>query len=451
MNRPTDQNEKSKSRPIEALDEKSFIALYNLGKTIRLQSGQTLFREGDRDGNVYVVLKGALDAVRAGGESGLGGRFVYRENDWIGEMTFFPRPMRTSTVSAIEPSTVLAFDDAAFAGIEPRVQVLALRKMNDLAVRHGEHLAAECARASKISRYCREFIHDSHDEKNKLYEKSDMLYAIIKSIPQLPVYTTKLIQMLLNDNASVREVTELAKEDPSLVSEILKTINSSYYNLQRRVSDLQYAVMYMGFFQVYQIVISDGMRKIMPNTPEFMGIHHHSVIISHLAFEICQLCDKRSASVMSTISLLHDIGKSVILLIKAKNPKLAFFVEMLDAPKVGAMLLKEWNIPESVCETVRCQNYPVYRPPSELPQDYLKSIAFLYMAHVCHDYFQGETDSSLKHPFIEEYLRLLGVSGTTMQDFIDRHVISNLKLKMNTFPKHVQSFLSKKIELNHPR
>ncbi|NTU48105.1 MAG: HDOD domain-containing protein, partial [Syntrophobacteraceae bacterium] len=349
------------------------------------------------------------------------------------------------------PSTVLAFDDAAFAGIDPRVQVFALRRMNDLTTMHGDRLAKESARASQISAYYREYIHDSIHEKSKLYEKSDMLYAIIKSVPQLPVYTTRLIHMLLNDSASVREVTELAKEDPSLVSEILKTINSSYYNLKRKVSDLQYAIMYMGFFQVYQIVISDGMRKMMPNTPEFMGIHHHSVIISHLAFEICQLCDKRSSSIMSTISLLHDIGKSVILLIKAKNPKLAFFVEMLDAPKVGAMLLKEWNIPESVCETVRCQNYPIYRPPSELPPEYLKSIAFLYMAHVCHDYFQGETESFLKHPFIDEYLALLSVSGCNIEEFIARYVISNLKLKMSTFPQHVQSFLSKKIELNLPR
>ncbi len=450
MNRPADQTRKSKSKPVEALDEKGFIALYNLGETIRLHSGQALFREGDRDANVYLVLKGALEAVKAG-ESGLGGGFVYRENDWIGEMTFFPRPTRTSTVSAMGHCTVLAFDEAAFAGIDPNVQVYALRRMNDLTVRHGERLAADCARALKISQHYRDHIHDSDYEKHKLYEKSDMLYAIIKSVPQLPVYTTRLIHMLLNDSASVREVTELAKEDPSLVSEILKTINSSYYNLQRRVSDLQYAVMYMGFFQVYQIVISDGMRKIMPNTPEFMGIHYHSVIISHLAFEICQLCDKRSASVMSTISLLHDIGKSVILLIKAKNPKLAFFVEMLDAPMVGAMLLKEWNIPESVCETVRCQDYPVYRPPSELPQDYLKSIAFLYMAHVCHDQFQGETDSSVKHPFIDDYLQLLGVTGISIQEFIDRHVISNLRLKMNTFPQHVQGFLSKRIEINRPR
>lgn len=449
MKRPVDQTEKSKSKPVEALDEESFIALYNLGRVIRLRSGQTLFRKGDRDGSVYLVLKGSLEAANAA-ERGEARGVVYRENDWIGEMTFFPRPTRTSSVSAVEPSTVLAFDDAAFAGIEPRVQLFALRRMNDLTVRHRDRLASECARASKIGRYYRSYIQDSSCERNKLYEKSDMLYAIIKSVPQLPVYTTRLIQMLLNDSASVREVTELAKEDPSLASEILKTINSSYYSLQRRVSDLQYAVMYMGFFQVYQIVVSDGMRKVMPDTPDFMGIHHHSVIISHLAFEICQLCDKRSSSVMSTISLLHDIGKSVIHLIKAKNPKLVFFVEMLDAPEVGAMLLKEWNIPESVYQTVRCQNYPVYQPPSELPQDYLKSIAFLYMAHVCHDYFQGETDTSLKHPFIDEYLRLLGVSGISIQDFIDRHVVNNLKLKMNTFPRHVQGFLSKKIELNRP-
>jgi HD-like signal output (HDOD) protein len=209
--------------------------------------------------------------------------------------------------------------------------------------------------------------------------------------------------------------------------------------------------MYMGFYQVYQIVMSNGMRKVMPNTPEFMGIHHHSVIISHLVFEICQLCDKRSASILSTIALLHDIGKSVILLIKAKNPKLAFFVDMLDAPKIGAMLLKEWNIPESVCETVRCQYYPSYKPPSELPSEHMKNISFLYLAHACHDYMQGESDRILKHPFIDDYVALLNVSGCPIEEFIEKYVLSNLKLKMHTFPAHVRNFLSKKIDLNLPK
>lgn len=449
MHRHTDDREAGGER-MDGLQEKDLLVLYNLGKTIRLQKDEVLFREGEADETCYLVLKGALAVEKSGAAKGESG-FKYLENDWIGETRFFPAAKKISTVTAAEPSTVLAFDKVAFSNFDPRLQVFALKCMNNLSLSRMEGLFHCCRQAVRIADYYRSYIHDSIQESAKHYEKSDMLYAIIKSVPKLPVYTTRLVGMLLSETASAKEVTDLAKEDPSLVSEILKTINSSYYNLKRKVSDLQYAIMYLGFFQVYQIVISDGMRKVMPNTPEFMGIHHHSVIISHLAFEICQLSDKRSASITSTIALLHDIGKSVIMLIKAKNPKLAFFVEMLDTPTVGAMLLREWNIPEVVCETVRYQHSPSYQPPSGLPAEHMRNITYLYLAHVCHDYFQGEANASVRHPFINEYVRLVNVSGNTIEGFIEKYLIPNLKLKMHTFPKHVQSFLSKKIEFNIPR
>lgn len=449
MNRPPNHPETEK-KSIASLDEKDFIDLYNLGQTMRLKNGEALFREEEEDDRFFLVMKGAFEARKSIEGRPLNG-FKYFENDWIGETLFFPKPRKISTVVAIEPSTALAFDQKAFSSLDPRIQVFALKKMNDLSATRIDELRRRHLRAVEIADYYRTYIHESLQEAAKHYEQSDMLFAIIKSVPRLPVYTTRLVGMLLGENASAKEVKDLAKEDPSLVSEILKTINSSYYNLKRKVSDLQYAIMYLGFFQVYQIVISDGLRKVMPNTPEFMGIHHHSVITSHLAFEICQLSDKRSSSIMSTIALLHDIGKSVILLIRAKNPKLAFFVEMLDSPTIGAMLLREWNIPDSVCETVRCQHYPRYRPPSDLPPEHRRNIAYLYLAHACHEYFQGEVNAFLKHPFINDYIMLLNVSGHTIEGFIEKYLIPNLKLKIHTFPQHVQSFLSKKIEINLPR
>lgn len=431
------------------LDEKDFIDLYNLGQTMRLKKGETLFREEEEDDRTFLVMKGAFEARSSREGRRLSGcRFV--ENDWIGETLFFPKPRKISTVVAVEPSTALAFDQRAFLSLDPRIQIFVLKKINDLSVTYMDELRRRHLKEVEIADYYRTYIHDSIHEAGKHYEQSDTLFAIVKSVPRLPVYTARLVGMLLDENASAKEVTDLAKEDPSLVSEILKTINSSYYNLKRKVSDLQYAIMYLGFFQVYQIVISDGLRKVMPNTPEFMGIHHHSVITSHLAFEICQLSEKRSSSIMSTIALLHDIGKSVILLIKTKNPKLAFFVEMLDSPTIGAMLLKEWNIPDSVCEAVRCQHYPRYQPPSELPREHRRNIAYLYLAHACHEYFQGEVDAFLKHPFINDYVMLINVSGHTIEGFIEKYLIPNLKLKIHTFPQHVQSFLSKKIEINLP-
>ncbi len=55
------------------------------------------------------------------------------------------------------------------------------------------------------------------------YSQSEVIANILKNIPRLPLYITQLIEMLVSAEASAKEVAALAKQDPSLVVDILKT------------------------------------------------------------------------------------------------------------------------------------------------------------------------------------------------------------------------------------
>ena len=58
------ENQKARSSSFEGPGEKELRHLYSLGTTRTLQKDEALFREGDSDQTVYVVLEGEIGVVR---------------------------------------------------------------------------------------------------------------------------------------------------------------------------------------------------------------------------------------------------------------------------------------------------------------------------------------------------------------------------------------------------
>ncbi|MGV8074067.1 MAG: HDOD domain-containing protein [Syntrophobacteraceae bacterium] len=426
--------------PIEGHGERNLASLHNIGQLTRVETGQPLFQQGESGRKIFLVLKGAFRFLPENNAEPIAAD-IFKEGDWIGELPFSDTPKKTIPVIAMEPSSVLGINDSSFRSLDPKIQSSIYGKLNHDSMLRMEELGKSAAEARLRSDYLSMYIRKQASQKNQNYEQSEILSNLFKNLPRLPMHTSNLVNLLLDGNASAREITQLAKQDPSLVTEILKTINSSYYNLHCEISDIQYAMTYMGFNQVYQIVISDGLRKSMPKTKEFKELHEHSVMIADLVFEICNLHDRKLASTMSTIALLHDVGKSIVLLLKMQNPKLEFFIDVLDASKIGSMLLQGWNIPKKVHETIEYQDYPQFMLPTELPSDEKESIAMLFIAHAVYDYMVGKSDGNLQNPFVKEYMERLNFRGLSVAELVDKYILNDLKLKMDTLPMHVRALI----------
>jgi len=438
----SDKDDSVQKISIKGLSEREFLSVYNVGKVLRLNVGDNLLREGRPGDLLFLVLKGSL-AVREEFPGGPGDA-VFREGDWIGEGTTPESPDGKDSLSAREPSLVLALDPSALQNLDPGVRTFVWRKLHErllVRTRYLEKITKDLiASGRRQGVQTRELLR----KRTRGYEQSEIILSILKNVPRLPMHVSKLVQVLSQEGTSAREVTQLAKEDPSLVGEILKTVNSAYYGLQKRISDLSYAIVYLGFNQVYQIVVSSGLRKAMPRTPRFEELYEHSVVIAHLAFEIGQLYDRRKSSTMSTIALLHEIGESVVLLLKAQNPRWSFFIDMLEPSKVAAMLLKDWNLPDNICETVEYQYYPEFLPPGDIPTPYRDCVAVLYLAHAAFDCIGGGAEGILDQPYLKEYLQFLNMPETTVGALLDKYVLTDLNMKIHTLPKHVQSFILKR-------
>lgn len=429
-------------RTPEGPTERDVPEIHSAGAVRKLAAGEVLFKDGEIDGTYFYVVKGSF-AIAGGERSPAPIKEVFQEGEWIGEVLFAAtdQPRRVSTVLATKASTVVALSQAAFKSLDRKIQDEALRKLHDRTTLRLQKVEKSLEESRNASTYLTNRLENFIRRQRRGCLESEIIRNVLDSLPRLPAYTTGIINLLSSETASAREVSKLVKRDASLAGEILKTVNSSFYGLRKNVSDIHYAVTYLGFNQVHQIVVSSGLRQSMPDTEEFQELHRHSIVIADLAFEISNLHNRAKATTMSTIALLHDIGKGVVLLLQRQNPRLSFFLEMLEPSTIGATLLKRWNIPEEVYLPIEYQNHPEFTPPGGLPAACRDSVAILLLSHAVFDYVEGNEEATLQNPFLRDYMDALGFSGVSLGELVENHILIDLQMKIETLPKHVRQFL----------
>ena len=197
--------------------------------------------------------------------------------------------------------------------------------------------------------------------------------------------------------------------------------------------------------------MNQGIQSVMPKTPEFQQLQLHSVMVSALCQEISLTVKQGNPPALGTIGLLHDIGKSVILLLKREHPQLAFLINLLDADLIGTMLLREWEIPPDLCSCMQYQSLPYEAPPYVIPETHRANMAVLYLAHLCFEFLMEKPLEGKQLRFCRDYLRVLGSKAGSLEDFMRNELLVAVQPRMNSLPKVIQNFLKKGVTLTSVR
>ncbi len=79
-------------------------------------------------------------------------------------------------------------------------------------------------------------------------------------MPSSRLATLRLISALQNENYSLREVESLVSQDLSISYRVLRCINSSYYNLPRKVESIRQAIVILGLDNLRQLATLVSMQ-----------------------------------------------------------------------------------------------------------------------------------------------------------------------------------------------
>ncbi len=223
---------------------------------------------------------------------------------------------------------------------------------------------------------------------------------------ELPIFhpvALKLQRMLSDYDFTVDEVAQVANEDQSLASQMLKMSNSPMYMGRTKVATIKEAVIRLGAQQVINIAIAASQAAAHSSTNpaldrymKEMWLHSHGSALG--ARWLAQNCGMRGiADEIYLAALLHDVGKLYLLkaierLVQAGVINSLFddelVLEIFEAMHVeqGYRLMQHWNFPAMYCDVVRDHHLEAWDPSNKM----LAIVRFVNLA--CHRFGVG-----LKH------------------------------------------------------
>jgi len=206
----------------------------------------------------------------------------------------------------------------------------------------------------------------------------DAILERIKSVPALPTAAIKVSHMLQDADVDIAKLARVIEHDPALAANLLKMANSAYFSGPRSVGTIHEAIMRMGTNRVFGITVASASALISgkPVKGYDLGVGElwlHSVSAAVCTDKLCETLAIKAPKEAFTAALLHDVGKIVLgnfvevdatqILELAYDEGLSFEVAEtkvlgIDHPEVGACLLDNWNLPDSIVGAVRWHQKP---------------------------------------------------------------------------------------------
>lgn len=206
------------------------------------------------------------------------------------------------------------------------------------------------------------------------------------TLPSLPDVLINIQKAMQSPGMSMETMANMIRNDPALVAQILKVVNSAYYGLPITVSDVKLGLAYLGINEVYRIVLSLSVINTLVGSDkdEFMEIWSHSLFTAFCAKHLARKYKPQlNTENLWTAALLHDIGKLVYLkffpehyraLKKYTVDNQGLFAEAEQhynfptANYLGSLLCDRWRLPELIklaCQKHRLEDLEALRGEGE--------------------------------------------------------------------------------------
>lgn len=197
-------------------------------------------------------------------------------------------------------------------------------------------------------------------------DPSEDKYRGLRRLPPFPAVATELLRLLSDDDVHVRQVVELIRADPALVSEIMRVVNSAIYGFPSRISSVQNAITLLGLQTVRSFALTVSMKGFLHTALRLdllRRIWRHSLACGMLCEELSTACSAAQAGDdrAYTAGLLHNVGRlglfvahpraySDLLSQPGEGDLLAREREAfgIDHCEAGAWLAHSWGLPEDL-------------------------------------------------------------------------------------------------------
>lgn len=210
--------------------------------------------------------------------------------------------------------------------------------------------------------------------------KSVVIDEILKSnrLPACPLVLTGLLRVLEDADATITDLAKCLAFDQSITVRVLRIVNSAFFGLPRSMRNIEEAALRLGFHEIWALAVGTQMNDMYKEAESVWAattesLWHHSLKVGILARLIATRIPGCRAEDMFTAGIIHDVGKLALFSYDKVNYKRIsangklFGHELVQEEincwgighaELGGILLRQWNIPESLAAAVDLHHDP---------------------------------------------------------------------------------------------
>ncbi len=229
-------------------------------------------------------------------------------------------------------------------------------------------------------------------------EDLDRLIQAADRLPTLPAVAIEVLRLARDEDASIEDVAYTIARDPALSAKLLRMANSSLFRRGAAVTTLQEATMRLGLKTVKLMALSFSLAEAFPRNGDRAGFDYgrfwrQSLITTVAARTLARLVHSPHENEAFVCGLLSHIGELVLAECAPEGyaalrtrtgegtPCAALEREMLgfDRHEAASILLRSWQIPELLWQSVLWYGQPDAAPP-EVSSEVRELAVMLHLA-----------------------------------------------------------------------
>jgi putative nucleotidyltransferase with HDIG domain len=206
-------------------------------------------------------------------------------------------------------------------------------------------------------------------EETKILKQLDR----IEDLPTLPAVAMEVNKMLLDYDTTINTLSNTIEKDQAMVSKILKLVNSAFFGLGGKISNISHAIVVLGFNTIRNAVVSISIIDAFSVQEGLDGFDitnfwKHSLAVAVTNKHLAEKMGIHSADDCFVAGLLHDMGKIVLLqhfkdlfqkVWQAVTINNLSFYEAeksripIDHARIGGYLARKWQLPAILIDAIQ--------------------------------------------------------------------------------------------------
>ncbi|WP_428603276.1 HDOD domain-containing protein [Sedimenticola sp.] len=182
-------------------------------------------------------------------------------------------------------------------------------------------------------------------------------------LPSMPEIAVKIGRAVDNPNSSSDDLARIISADPPLAARLVRTANSPAFGGEKKIIHCRDAVTRLGYANTRNLVTSFVLKNLFTTDSPLIQqrmkhLWRHSRRVAAIAYILARLSPGLVPDQAMLAGLIHDIGAIPLLIAAADYPQLLDDTQKLDSvvdalkPELGALILRNWNFPQSAIDTV---------------------------------------------------------------------------------------------------